>query len=600
MDKKNTILGIAFLIGGLALMMYTSKTSPTPVPVAPQEAAPQTIHSAPTPGAAPAAEITTAGQAVDALADALDSGLATVETNGANVDEMLYPLENDLIEARFTNYGGDIKEIVLKRFSQVKDGDTPYIMNRYRYAPALSITNLAGASKDTAYKRVEYSDPNTIGFKTVIDDKIEIERTYTISQDLTAENPYTIRHDITFRNLTSEPLATGNLSLNIGTVAPSGAQDRELLAFSHYNGEDIDFIKSSKFKGGGIPFISKGEPKDFIAGTDTVNWLSVKNQFFITILTPDDAGIGYVTRPVEFPRTEGSDEPSVGITGELTVPSVTIPANGTQSIGFNFYAGPKEHGRLAYMEDRQEQAMQFGFFGFISKLLLKMMNAIHEMVGNYGIAIILLTLIIRTVFLPINMLSSKSMKRMAKISEPMKLLKEKIPDNPQQQQKMMMELYRVNKINPIAGCLPMLAQIPIFFALFYMLRGAAELRFAEFLWIGDLSKADTVAHVFGYPLNLLPFAWVTTMAIQMWTMPTPTVDNAQAKLMKFMPFVFFPITYSFASGLVLYWTISNVFTIGQQYVINRGAADFEVVLPPAFKKIIDGKSGKAAKAKKRK
>src|SRR5690606_14221579 len=157
---------------------------------------------------------------------------------------------------------------------------------------------------------------------------------------------------------------------------------------------------------------------------------------------------------------------------------------------------------------------------------------------------------------------------------------------------MMLELYKLNKINPVAGCLPMLAQIPIFFALFYMLRSAAELRFADFLWIQDLSQPDTVATIPGvpflgeFPLNILPFFWLVSLAYQMWTMPAPTVDNAQAKLMKFMPFIFFPFTYTFSSGLVLYWTVSNIFTIGQQWLANRNDPTFEVKLPPALKKAL--------------
>lgn len=601
MDKKNQIFGVALLLAGLGLMMYTSKTQPQPAEPAAQSApAAQTAETATNTLSTPAQQATgqlqsVAADTINTANDALRSGLATVEADGNKDDELIIALENDLIEARFSNYGGDIKEIVLKSFQKTKDNLEPYIMNRHRYAPALSLANLAGATKANAYERVDYGNPDMVGFKTVIDDRLEIERTYTISQDLSFEKPYTIRHEITFRNLTDTPISTGNLALNIGTVAPSGRQDMELLAFSHFNGEDIDFIKSSKFKGGGIPFISKGEPKDFIQGTDIVEWASVKSQFFITILTPDENGIGYLTRPVAFPQKEDSDEPSIGITGEINLPAVNVAGNGSQTIGFDFYAGPKEHGRISKLDKGQEKAMQFGFFGFFSKLLLQMMNALYGFVGNYGIAIILLTIIIRTVFFPINMMSSKSMKRMAKISEPMKLLKEKMPNNPQKQQQLMMELYKVNKVNPVAGCLPMIAQIPIFFALFYMLRGAAELRFAEFLWIADLSKADTIGHAFGYPINALPFAWVITMAIQMWTMPTPSVDNAQAKLMKFMPFIFFPITYNFASGLVLYWTISNVFTIGQQYLINRKAADFEVIIPPAMKKVIDGKPSKSKK-----
>jgi len=225
------------------------------------------------------------------------------------------------------------------------------------------------------------------------------------------------------------------------------------------------------------------------------------------------------------------------------------------------------------------------------------MNWLYDIVNNYGLAIVFLTLLIKVVLLPVNVMSIRSMKRMSKIQEPMKLIKERFPDNQQKQQQMLMEMYKLNKMNPVAGCLPMIAQIPIFFALFYMLRGAAELRFADFLWVQDLSKPDTVAYIAGLPINIMPVVWVVTMAWQMWSMPTPNVDNAQAKMMKFMPFIFFPITYTFSSGLVLYWTVNNVFTIFQQYIINRKEDDFEVILPPSLQKALDAPKKKNRKRK---
>ena len=527
MDKKNTIIGLALLCLGFGLMLKSG-----------QEKEEQQRQDTPAgtyqPNVAPSGNSTTASAPVSISAPPQlnEQGQATVEANDNKEDEKIVSLDNSLIEARFTNYGGDLKEIVLKNFRLDEVSDAPYVMNRQRYAPALSITKLAGADKDTIYQFVKYQgDPNTIGFKAQISDSLEIERRYTIFQNGENEKPYSIRHEIAFHNTGDQPIATGELGLNVGTVAPSGKQDRFLLTFGHSDGEDVDFIESSKFLGGGFMGMFSKEPRAFIAETGNVEWASVKNQFFITILTPDAPGSGFVARPVDFPVSiQNADLPHTGITGELNIPSIVVPANGTTTIGFNYYAGPKEFSRLEKMGKKQDEAMQFGFFGIISKFLLTLMNWLYGIVGNYGLSIILLTLIVRTVLLPINMLSSKSMKRMSKLSGPMKQLKEAYPDNQQQQQKMMMELYKLNKVNPVAGCVPMIAQIPIFFALFYMLRSAAELRFEDFIWITDLSKPDTVGHVAGLPLNLLPFAWVISMAIQMWTMPTPSVDNAQAKI----------------------------------------------------------------------
>ncbi len=204
-----------------------------------------------------------------------------------------------------------------------------------------------------------------------------------------------------------------------------------------------------------------------------------------------------------------------------------------------------------------------------------MMNGFYSFTHNYGVAIILLTLAIKIVFLPINLMSSRSMKRMGKLGEPMKTINEKFADNPTKKQQLMMEIYKLNKVNPVAGCLPMIIQIPIFFGLFYMLRSAAELRLADFIWIRDLSMEEGIFTLpftipfMGDQFNILPFIYLVSLVVQMGMMPTPSVDNAQVKMMKFMPYIFFPIIYTFASGLVLYWTVNNVFTIGQQWMINR-------------------------------
>jgi len=587
MDKKNTILGIALLIFGTVLMFQNSQQRQREATeqAGQRENAPIAEPSSASPGQAPALPTAPPGAS---------SGRAQLEAAGSKQGERIHSLVNDLAEFHFTNIGGALKEVALRDYKTSLDNPEPYLMNGLHYTNALNLTTVYGDSRDAVFELL-FSDESTVAYRARLSDQLEVVRRYSISQSLEDEAPYSIEHSLEFRNLSEQPLTIGELGLNIGTVAPSGRQDLELQTFSHYDGEDVKFIKQSKFLGGGFLFF-KSEPRDFMQATGNFTWASLKNQFFITILTPEEPLSGYLARPVDF----GLDEkgtPRTGLTADVALPAISIAPGETVLRSFHFYAGPKIHARLAKMDKAQEKAMQFGFFGFISKFLLLIMNGLYSFVGNWGIAIILLTCVVRGVLLPITLASMKSMKKMAKLAEPMKTIKEKYPDDTQKQQMMMMELYKLNKINPVAGCLPMVAQIPIFFALFYMLRSAAELRFAEFLWIADLSKPDTVAHIAGLPLNILPFAWLVSLAYQMWTMPTPTVDNAQVKLMKYMPFIFFPFTYTFSSGLVLYWTVSNVFTIGQQWLAKRGKDDFEVQLPAAVKKAIEGGEKKRRRKK---
>ncbi len=606
MDKKNTIIGVALLIAGTILMFKNGQQAQQQrlldEQAAREAAAAAQVAPAPTvDGSVPDATATAPTSSANAPATVVANGHAQIEGNKKKTGEVISTLENDLAEFRFTNYGGALREIVLKDQKKSLDSDEPYVMNHQHYAPALNLTTYLGDTRDIEFEQLPSSTADSISYRGVINGQLEVTRTYTISQSLDDAAPYTVSHELTVRNVTDSLLPVGELLLNIGTAAPSGTQDRLLQTFGYSNGEDVEFTKQADFMGGGLPFMKK-EPKDSEQVSDKVVWASIKNQFFITILTPGEPAAGYIARPVDFPGDKVG-ETKTGITADVRLEGINLPAAGSVTKTFDFYAGPKEHKRIAKLRQGQEQAMQFGFFGFISKILLQIMNWVYGLVGNFGVAIILLTVIVRGSLLPITLMSMKSMRKMSKISEPMKKLKEKFPDDQQKQQQLMMELYKLNKVNPVAGCLPMVMQIPIFFALFYMLRSAAELRFANFLWISDLSKPDTIAIIPNVPflgdfaLNILPFVWVASLAYQMWTMPTPTVDNAQAKMMKFMPFIFFPFTYTFSSGLVLYWTISNVFTIGQQWLVKRGGEEFEVILPPALKKAIEGGDQKKRRRK---
>ena len=213
--------------------------------------------------------------------------------------------------------------------------------------------------------------------------------------------------------------------------------------------------------------------------------------------------------------------------------------------------------------------MQFGFLSFISKLLLSFMYAIHSVVPSWGWSIVIMTICIKTLFWPLSAKASRSQKRMAKIQGPMAELKEKYKDNPQKLQQETLKVFKENQVNPVAGCLPMLIQMPIFLGLFYMLRSASELRHESFLWVSDLSMPDTLTYIAGYPLNLLPLLMGITMFFQMRMMPvSPTADPAQQKIFKFLPFIFLVFLYNFSSGLVLYWTVQNLLTILQQKIIN--------------------------------
>jgi YidC/Oxa1 family membrane protein insertase len=237
-----------------------------------------------------------------------------------------------------------------------------------------------------------------------------------------------------------------------------------------------------------------------------------------------------------------------------------------------YYAGPKEYHRLSnsdIFKADEAKVMQFGLFKWFSQILLLLMSWMHSWTGNWGLAIILTTLSLKTIFLPFTLAASKSAKRMQKIQPELQVLREKYKDNPAKLQSETMVTFKKHRVNPVGGCLPILITIPFFMGFYSMLSSTAELRFAEFLWAHDLSAPDTIARVFDLPINIMPLLMGATMVFQMRLVPQPTVDNAQAKMFKFMPIIFMFFCYTFSCALSLYSTVNGLFTIGQQLIINR-------------------------------
>jgi YidC/Oxa1 family membrane protein insertase len=207
--------------------------------------------------------------------------------------------------------------------------------------------------------------------------------------------------------------------------------------------------------------------------------------------------------------------------------------------------------------------------GFFAPLLFTIMSWVHTIVPNWGWAIVITTLLLKIVFLPLTLAASKSAKRMAKLQPHMAALREKYKDNPQKMQTETLRIFKENKVNPVGGCIPILITIPFFVGIFAMLQSTSELRFAEFLWVNDLASPDTVARVFGLPINIMPILMGATMIIQMKLTPMPSADPAQQTMFKVMPWMFTLFCYTFAAGIALYSTINGLFTIGQQMIINR-------------------------------
>jgi YidC/Oxa1 family membrane protein insertase len=253
---------------------------------------------------------------------------------------------------------------------------------------------------------------------------------------------------------------------------------------------------------------------------------------------------------------------------------VNLPPGQKAERVFRVYAGPKEAERLEAVGGGLVRSIDLGW-QWMAPLTLGfgwLLRALYSVVPNYGVAIILLTILVRIVTTPLTMKQMRSMERMRALQPKLQELKEKFPDDRQKQSEAMMQLYRREGVNPLGGCLPMVLQLPVFVGLFYALRSSIDLRQAPFVgWINDLSAPDALFEIpgLGIPFRVLPLVMGATMVVQQRITPMQ-MDPAQARMMMtVMPIMMTVLFYQFASGLVLYWMVSNILAIAHQVWVGR-------------------------------
>jgi YidC/Oxa1 family membrane protein insertase len=280
----------------------------------------------------------------------------------------------------------------------------------------------------------------------------------------------------------------------------------------------------------------------------TINWIGYTSKYFLAAIMPQE-------------QTAVSNT-----TGVIEKPKATIVETGMKMEGagnFRVFIGPKEFDYLKRFNLQLDKSVDFGWFGIIARPLVQLLKFFNRYLHNYGLAIILVTVLIKLVFYPLSQKSYQSMSKMKAIQPKIAKMKEKFKDDKARQQKEMMDLYRTYKVNPFGGCLPIVVQIPVFFGLYRGLMVAIELRHAPFFWwIQDLAAKD--------PYYITPILMGVTMFLQQKMSPT-TGDAMQAKMMLFMPIIFTFMFLNFPAGLVLYWLVNNILSIAQQYMVMRKA-----------------------------
>ena len=587
MDKKNTAIGVLLLAAAIASFFVSARYAPAPAKPAittSSSGSPLAENAAPASG--PAHMVT-------------DTAFTAPEKSTSPAEYLT--LENEFVVVKFTTAGGAIDHVELKKHPAILGNPAPYVLNAQQSAPALSLLNFPGIDQDARYA-VFSQTANEIVYRTVLNGKLEVTRRYTLLGGSSGD-PYQVRHETVFHNLTDQPLPLAKLAVSVGTAVPLNQYDSGIyLNVGYYNGDKPAFTRRDELAGGGfftqsppLPFIEKSvtrqdkNPQGAEVTVSALQWVTVKNQFFAAILTPDQPGASVRIERVKINLlAPAEDRTAYGVTAAAQFELAPLAAGASATWGATYFSGPKEYSRLsksANFKHDEDKVMEFGFFGWFSKLLLSIMTKIHGVIVHvspnwaWGWAIILTTLTLKTVFVPFTLAASRSSKRMQKIMPLVTASREKFKDNPAKAQEAMMKIYKDNKVNPVGGCVPILITIPFFIGFFSMLQSTAELRFASFLWAHDLAAPDTIFSfgVVTLPLlglthlniNILPVLMGATMIYQMKLTPTPSADPAQQTMMKFMPWMFALFCYNFAAALALYSTVNGLFTIVQQKIINR-------------------------------
>jgi YidC/Oxa1 family membrane protein insertase len=478
-----------------------------------------------------------------------------------NAPEQLVTLETEDSVYTFTTHGGGLKKIELKNFTESVRRKGTVSTNRVSLNEHGSVPILGSKSLGDNFFTVTKTPTNTVIAEKVLPTGLRVVKQFEVASN------YTIRAKVWLQNTSTQTVSVDAQELEVGTAAPAGPEENVMMSGLFWsNGQKAEHVQDAWFDNS-VACFYKRPRAEYDSGVNPVRWAAVHNQFFTLVVLPETNAIAsqFKAHRIELPMPAGEKAKPKAFQGSILYPSTNLAANAFLTREFTVYAGPKQEKTLSKLGRGADAIMDFGFFSPISKLFLRAMNALHSFMP-YGVAIIVITIIIKMFFWPLTAASTRSMKRMQSLSPELKAIQAKYKDDPVKVQKKTMELWKQHKVNPMSGCWPMLIQIPIFFALFRMIPNAIELRGTPFLWVGDLSRPDTLFYIPGLdvPFNLLPLIMGVTMFWQArLTPPSPGMDPSQQAIMKYMPLIFLVFLYNQPAGLTLYWTVQNLLTILQ-------------------------------------
>ena len=470
-------------------------------------------------------------------------------------------VESPLYSIAINERGAVFQSYVLKKYREELASDAPYkeLVHSAASQDMLGLS-LAGQSipglDQAVYTALETSDQldvlegqKQLTFRWVSDSGVQVEKRFSFKPD-----SYLIQMVVDIRNGSNQAIID-KLVLGMKNDSTSEKAGYSFSGPSAMIDNKLEQIKEKKIK-------------DQSEYPGKIKWLAIVDRYFMKGIMPKETTAGKMKLSLD----------DNGVLGcRFIGPEQTIQPGTQKALEYEIFFGPKSMAVLKEVGHDLNRALDFGMFDFIAKPLLWFMNFIYSLIPNYGIAIIVLTILTKIVLWPLGSKSYKSMSEMKRLQPLMAEIREKYKHDKKQMNQEIMSLYRTYKINPMGGCLPMILQIPVFFALYRMLYQAIELRHAPFfLWINDLSAPDRLFN-FGfsipfmqppYGIPVLTVIMGATMLLQQKMSPPPG-DPTQAKMMMLMPIVFTVIFINFSSGLVLYWLINNVLSIGQQFYIQK-------------------------------
>lgn len=499
-------------------------------------------------------------------------------------DEILVPLSNDdanpELKLTLSTHGGVIRSSTLPRYTELPKKDSDPVAFDYGAQPVLAWHNLPGLAADAAYQ-LTGSTPNTATFTaTNRNHSLLITRRY----ELGAGYLLTV-HD-TVQNISEAAVALPTNHVALGNVM-RGTSKNDMLGIDHlprdarkveHMEKDLGKLLSGTFDSSGgmgcVPGCGQSKAVHETISHDIAQqqeWVALKSRFFTHFYAFSQTN---TTLQVTVDVLEKGAAAIPGrVSGSLAFEPAVLQPGAVYERTASLYIGPKRLATVKNLGRASDEIMQFGWLSWLCKPLVYVLNFFHGLIPNYGVAIILVTLLVRILFWPLTHKTAESSRKMAALQPKIKELQAKHKDNPQKLQQETWALYREEKVNPLSSCLPMLVQLPVFFALFTVLRSAVELRYASFLWVADLSEAENLfADILPIPLNILPIFMAGTMALQSYLTPAMG-DPAQRRMMMIMmPVMMLFMLYTFPSALALYWTVSQLLAIVQLWWQRRRAA----------------------------